>query len=208
LSTFSKIIKIKSGITTALIVVVVLFFIASCSKENQEKLGAIVDRSALPKLHATEITTVISDSGITRYRISAPRWDVYDQANKPYWDFPNGIRFEKFDLNLKVDANMRSNYARFNENEQLWELKGKVKAMNLQGELFETEQLFWNQREERIYSDSLIKITQVGHIITGIGFESNQTMTRYMIKKPQGIFPVNENEEATSAPATSSPVSN
>ena len=188
-------------------VVVMLFFMIGCSKEKPEKIGAVVDRSKLPRLHATEITTVISDSGITRYRISAPRWDVYDKASQPYWEFPNGIHFERFDLNLKVDANIHSQYAKFNENEQLWELRGKVRATNLQGELFETEHLFWNQREEKIYSDTLIKVTQSSHIITGLGFESNQSMSRYQIKNPQGIFPVNE-EAASATPATagSSPV--
>jgi LPS export ABC transporter protein LptC len=192
LKTILKSYKSNFSITTIFLVVVMLVFMVACSQEKVEKIGAIVDRSALPRLRANEITTVISDSGVTRYRISASRWDIYDQAKQPYWDFPNGIHFEKFDLNLKVDANIHSQYARFNENEQLWELRGKVKATNLLGELFETEQLFWNQREERIYSDSLIKITQVSHIITGIGFESNQTLTHYLIRKPQGIFPMNE----------------
>ncbi|HEY5592192.1 MAG TPA: LPS export ABC transporter periplasmic protein LptC [Paludibacter sp.] len=192
--------KTNFSVSTIFMVVVMLFFMIACSsKEEADKIGAIVDRSALPQLHATEITTVISDSGITRYRISASRWDVYDKASKPYWDFPNGIHFEKFDANLKVDANIHSQYARFNENEQLWELKGKVKAMNLQGELFETEQLFWNQREERMYSDSLIKITQVSQITTGIGFESNQNMTRYTIRKVVGIIAYSE-KDSTATP--------
>lgn len=182
--------KIRNSIATTFIVVVVLFFMFSCSKEKMDKIGAIKNRSAMPQLHATDITTIISDSGITRYRISAPRWDIFDKAEKPYWNFPNGIHFEKFDMNLKVDANIHSRYARFDVNDQRWELRGKVRATNLQGELFETEQLFWSERENRIYSDSLIKITQVSHIITGIGFESDASMTRYTIRKPQGIFPV------------------
>ncbi len=186
--------------TTAFTVVVVLLLIVSCSKDKPDTIAAIADRSTLPRLHASEITTVISDSGITRYRISSPQWNVYDKASQPYWEFPNGIHFEKFDLNLKVDANIHAQYARFSENEQLWELKGKVKSTNLQGELFETEQLFWNQREERFYSDSLVKITQKSHIITGIGFESNQSMTRYLIRKPQGIFPVEENTKNDNPP--------
>jgi len=192
---------------TILSCLICLTFIVSCSNDKPDKIAAVVDRTKLPRQRATEITTIISDSGITRYRISASRWDVYDKAIQPYQEFPDGIYFEKFDVNMKVDANIQSNYARFNENEQLWELRGKVRAMNLQGELFETQQLFWNQRQARFYSDSLIKITQATRIIKGIGFESNETMTRYMIKNPQGIFPLNENgSSATPQPATNSPV--
>lgn len=182
----------KHNITTIFWVVVVLFFVVSCSKPEVEKIAAVVDRSAMPKLRATEITTVISDSGITRYRISTPRWDVYDKASQPYWEFPAGIHVEQFDLNLKVESNIHSQYAKFNENEQLWELKGKVRMTNIKGELFETEHLFWNQREERLYSDTIVKITQVSHIINAVGFESNQQMTKYMFKGTRGIFPVEE----------------
>lgn len=183
----------SNNITTIITVVVVLFFVSSCTEEKQERIAAIVDRSSMPQLHAMDITTVISDSGITRYRLSAPQWDVYDRANQPYWEFPKGIHIERFDLNLNVDANIHSKYAKFLENEQLWELKDDVRATNLKGELFETEHLFWSQREERFYSDTLIKITQTTQIITGIGFQSNQPMTKYTILKPQGVFPVEEN---------------
>jgi len=183
-----------------------LFLVISCNNDKPDKIGAVVDRTKLPKLHATEITTIISDSGITRYRISASRWDIFDKASQPYQEFPDGIYFEKFDANMKVDANITSKYARFNENEQLWVLRGKVRAMNLQGELFETEKLFWNQREQKFYSDTLIKITQATRIITGIGFDSNETMTHYMIKNPQGIFPLNESANtSTPAPITVTP---
>lgn len=187
------ILLIKNHITTAILVVVVLFFALSCTNNEVEKIDAVLDRSAMPRLHATEITTVISDSGITRYRISAPQWDVFDRANQPYWEFPAGIHFERFDENLKVDANIHSKYAKFNENEQLWELKGNVRMTNIRGELFETEHLFWNQREERIYSDTIVKITQAKHIINAIGFESNQQMTKYMFRETRGIFPVEDN---------------
>lgn len=185
----TKIYSIKAGLIFAFI----LFFMTACTKkEDTDKIAAIKDRSAIPKLHATEITTVISDSGITRYRISTDRWDMYDKAKEPYQEFPKGIHLEKFDANLKVDANIHSHYARYNENEQIWELRGKVRATNLQGELFETEQLFWDQRLKRIYSSKLVTITQVSHIISGIGFESNESMTIYTIRKPQGIFPLKE----------------
>lgn len=187
---------------TILFCFILVMFIVSCSNDKPDKIGAVVDRTKLPKLHATEVTTIISDSGITRYRITTSRWDIYDKANQPYQEFPDGIYFEKFDVNMKVDANITSKYAKFYENEQLWELKGKVRAMNLQGELFETEQLFWNQRQQKFYSDSLIKITQATRIIKGIGFESNETMTNYTIKKPQGIFPLSEsNNSSTPTPA-------
>ncbi|KAB2816782.1 MAG: LPS export ABC transporter periplasmic protein LptC, partial [Paludibacter sp.] len=157
-----------------------------------ELAEAVSDRATLPQLHAQAITTVISDSGITRYRINTPQWDIFDKAAQPYWEFPVGIHLERFDEQLNVDANVHCLYARFYEREQLWELKGKVRATNIQGELFETELLFWDQRMEKIYSDSLIKITTAEYIIIGMGFDSNQEMTKYNVRQTQYVFPVQD----------------
>jgi lipopolysaccharide export system protein LptC len=63
---------------------------------------------------------------------------------------------------------------------------------NIKGELFETEHLFWNQNQERIYSDTIVKITQATSIINAVGFESNQQMTKYLFKSTKGIFPVED----------------
>lgn len=178
--------------TTAFWVVVVLFAAVACSAPEAEQIEAVENRAELPRLHAIQVSTVISDSGITRYRINTPQWDIYDRAGQPYWEFPYGVHFERFDEKLKVDANLHCTYAKFLENEQLWELRGNVRATNIKGELFETEQLFWNERTEKIYSDSLIKITQAEYIIIGLGFDSNQEMTQYEIRKPQGIIPMSE----------------
>ncbi len=189
---FSKLkLKYNSFATTAFLAVVVLF-LSHCKSPEPEKIEAVDNRAVFPRMHAMEVSTVISDSGITRYRINTPQWDVYDKATRPYWEFPYGIHFERFDEKLKVDANIHSDYAKFLEHEQLWELRGNVEATNIRGELFETELLFWDQRKERIFSDSLITVTQENHIISGVGFDSNQQLTEYEVKNIQAIIPVQD----------------
>jgi LPS export ABC transporter protein LptC len=178
--------------TTALMVVVVLLLLFSCQTSTTEQIEPVVDRAEIPSLHSMDVQTVISDSGITRYRINTPQWDIYDRADQPYWEFPYGVHFERFNEELEIDANIHCEYAKFLERDKIWELTGNVRATNIQGELFETEQLFWNQKTEKIYSDSLIKITQESYIIIGNGFESNQEMTKYHVVQTQGIIPVNE----------------
>jgi LPS export ABC transporter protein LptC len=137
---------------------------------------------------------MISDSGITRYRISTPEWLIYDKAAEPYWDFPKGIKFERFDKNYKTDANIRSDKAVFYDNQKLWDLSGHVKAVNVEGEIFESNQLFWDQKQEKIYSKEFISITQKDKVIKGYGFESNQTLSKYTITKVKGIFPIKDTE--------------
>ena len=105
---------------------------------------------------------------------------------------PDGIYLEKFNTDLEADAIVEANYAHYNEPEQRWTLRGNVKALNLQGEQFETPLLYWDQKEESVYSDSSIVIIREASIIQGIGFRSNQEMTQYTILRPTGVFPIKE----------------
>lgn len=162
----------------------------SCSKE--EPPVVIEDRAKRPTLHAKDIQTLVSDSGVVRYRVNSPEWMVFDKAESPYWEFPSGILLERFTPQMKVDAEIKSKYAHYLTNDKLWDLRDSVKAMNLDGEHFECDQLFWDERAERIYSNGKIKITKKDRVIIGQGFESNQTLTKYTIRRPEGIFPIKE----------------
>lgn len=151
-----------------------------------------MDRKSIPVLDASDVNTLISDSGVVRYRIKAKTWQVYDKADTPYWEFPDGIYLERFDENLEPNATIEADYAFYNEPAERWLLKGDVKALNLEGETFETPLLYWDQKSESIYSDSSIVITREKSIIEGVGFQSNQSMTQYTILKPTGVFPIEE----------------
>ena len=177
--------------TTAFWVVVVFLLLGACKKTSPEHIDINLEEYEIPKIYSLDVSTVISDSGITRYRINTPQWDVYDDEIQPYWEFPYGVHFERFDEELSVDANIHCEYAKFLEKENCG-IKRDVRATNIEGELFETEQLFWNQQTEKVYSDSTIKITQENYIIIGKGFESNQSMTKYQVQQTQGVIPVNE----------------
>lgn len=176
-----------------MLMVLLVLVIAGCRRRDVRlRADAVTDRAAMAVLEASDVTTIISDSGVVRYRIKAQTWKVYDKADTPYWEFPDGIYLEKFNTELEPDASIESDYAFYNEPAQRWMLRGNVKALNLEGEQFETPLLFWDQKSELIYSDSSIVITREASIIQGVGFRSNQEMTKYTILRPTGIFPINE----------------
>lgn len=185
--------RITLQTTIALGAVVLLFLSVACS--NKPKVSnEVVNPTATPRLRADSITTLISDSGVTRYRITAKTWKVFDKVDEPYWDFPNGLHLESFDSKFNIAAEISCRRAIYYERRKLWQLDDSVRAMNYEGNRFATQQLFWDQNAERIYSDSLIVIDQTDKQIVGEGFESNQTMTRYTIRNTRGIFPIDSEE--------------
>lgn len=191
---------LNTYITVAFLATVMFVFISCSSRiESTEELSN--SRDSIPLIHAWDVSTVISDSGITRYRVETPEWLVFEKAAEPYWDFPHGIHLEKFDENLNVYANVDADTAVYYNKKEMWILSGNVKAMNLDGEKFESEKLFVEQRNDRIYTDRFVTITQKDRIINGIGLESNQKLTKYTILEPQGIIPIDEVSDSVSTSA-------
>ena len=181
-----------TGITAAIFAAVMLFLPLSCKREKTDTLPNFSSRDSVPGMRADSIVTLISDSGRIRYKVITASWLVYDKAPDPYWFFPEKIYFERFDDSLRIESIVESDTAWYYTKRKLWELKKNVKVMNMSGEQFETSLLYWDQNKHKIYSDSFIRIQQKEEIITGYGFESNESMTIYSILNSQGDFPIDE----------------
>lgn len=169
-----------------------MVFFACTSTSITEQSDEEQSRNLIPVLTTTDVNTLISDSGITRYRIESPLWLVYDKMEPPFQEFPKGIYLEQFDENLQIQASLKADYAYYNEQMQIWIIRGNVHALNHKGEQFDTPELNWNQQTHRVYSDSAIRITKETSIIEGVGFESNEQMTKYTILHPTGVFPIKD----------------
>lgn len=188
-------------ITAAVIAAVMLFLLpVSCKKAQTDMIPSFEDRRAVPGMYADSVTTLISDSGIIRYKVIAETWKVFDQAVDPYWFFPEKFYFERFDDSLRVESVVEGDTARYFTLRKIWELKNNVKVMNLSGEMFETNLLYWDQDRHTVYSDSFIRIEQKSQVLTGYGFQSNEQLTKYEVFQIKGLFPIDAEEENDGAP--------
>lgn len=180
------------NITIALAMVMFILLSVACSGRKKIVGEAITERDSLPIMETKGVSTLISDSGIIRYRLQAEDWRVFDKKKPPYWAFEEGVYLETFDTLFQMEANIKADTAYYYEKQKLWKLMGNVVIRNLKGEKFNTELLYWDQNTEKVYSDRFIRIEQPDRIITGRGFDSNQQMTKYTIHKPEGIFYLEE----------------
>ena len=163
---------------------------SACSGPKNEVVKGFEDVAEVPTLRTLDVMTLISDSGVTRYRINAPEWLMYENAQEPYWYFPRGLHVEKFDSVFATEALIQGDTAIYFKNKQLWRLDRNVRIENTKEEVFLTSQIFWDQRKREIYSDSFIHIETPDEVIEGYGFTSNEQMTRYKIRRTSGIFPI------------------
>lgn len=191
--TLDIIVRGHKNITIALAMVMFILLSVACSGRKKIVGEAITERDSLPIMETKGVSTLISDSGIIRYRLQAEDWRVFDKKKPPYWAFEEGVYLETFDTLFQMEANIKADTAYYYEKQKLWKLMGNVVIRNLKGEKFNTELLYWDQNTEKVYSDRFIRIEQPDRIITGRGFDSNQQMTKYTIHKPEGIFYLEDN---------------
>lgn len=167
---------------------------SSCLKETKVDVAAKLNPEKMPTMMTRNVATFISDSGIIQYKIVSPIWYVYDQAETPYWSFPEGLYLQKYDRYFHVIATVAADSAKYFKQEQLWRLDGNVELTKVPQDKFLSERLFWDQRRGEIYSDTFMHIETATHVLEGIGFRSNERLTAYRVLQPQGIFPVNRDE--------------
>ena len=148
-----------------------------------------------------DLTVIHSRNGNITYRFSTPLLERYENALEPYTEFREGIYIERYnDSTHLIEATLTANYAVWLEKQELWEAKGNVVGNNSDGNQLETEQLFWDQKSKRVYSNVDSKITQNSDVIYGDGFESDDRFEEFVIRKPKGKVTVNTtpNERADS----------
>ncbi len=172
-------------LTTTFVVIVMVLFFFSCKDKNESLVALAYDPDEVPTMITNEVTTHISDSGITRYKLVADVWMVYDKAKDPFWYFPEGLYLERFTLDFEVEATVVADTAWYYTEQDLWKLKKEVHVENMQGEQFDSEELYWDQKNGRVYSDAYIEIQRGESQLKGYGFESNQQMTDYRIFRPR-----------------------
>ena len=180
------------GTTAAVFAVVVPIFVTSCNDVQGNGI-AIENRDSLAVMSTYGVSTVISDSGRISYKIEAEEWLIFDKRQPPYWAFEKGVYLEKYDHDLNIEATVKCDTAYYYSQQKLWKLIGNVDIRNPQNDRFYTDLMYWDQENEKIYSDAYIKIEQEEQTTEGIGFSSNQSMTLWEIKNTKGIYSIKEN---------------
>lgn len=161
------------------------FFLASCKDDTKSSVNFTYDRETVPTMTTDSVNMLISDSGVIRYRLIAKTWDIFEQAKDPHWFYPQGLYLEQFDSAFNVVVTVKADTAWNFTARKLWKLKGHVFVKNIVGETFSSDELFWNQQQQRIYSDKFVKIDRPDKgILQGKGgFEANQQMTEYEFRR-------------------------
>lgn len=193
-----KRIQVNGKVLTAITVMGgILAFIFLHDEKQGVMAPAIHEGDSLPMMHSTGISSLISDSGVVRYKLVAEDWDIYAPSNT--WKFYKGLFLERFDDNMHIDLYAEADTAFFYE-QRLWELRGRVSVRNLQGTLFQTEELYYDTQRREFWNHCYMQITTPDSRLEGTEFHSNEQMTNYTILNSAGYQPAGDLDREPETP--------
>jgi LPS export ABC transporter protein LptC len=170
--------------TIPLFVVLFGLAVASCESNFKEvqKMGL---SEFTPSGDADSINLKYTDSGRITANLISPKMLDYATVAYPFTEFPNGMHLTLFDKNGKqtyIDAK----YAISHKTTNIIDLQGNVKISNQNGELLETEQLYYDQKNEWFFTEKKFKFTSPKGVSYGEGIDFSKDFKKVNSQKISG----------------------
>jgi hypothetical protein len=132
------------------------------------------------------MTNIATDNGRRTQRFFTPLLEDYEFAKEPFSEYRKGIEVIGYDSLEVENSHVEADYALHWTKRDLWELKGNVKMVGTDGRKLFSQQLFWDRKTKRIYSNVDSKVEEGDDVFIGEGFEANEDITRWTFRKLKG----------------------
>ena len=170
------------------VIAVTLFF--GCESNFKEIQKSNISEF-FPSSDADMVNLKYTDSGrITAILVSSKMLD-YATVSYPFTEFPKGIDVTLYDKNAKKTF-IRSNYAISYKGSSIIDLQGKVKIYTEQGQTLETEQLYFDQKNEWFFTERRFKFTDPKGVSNGQGIDFSRDFKVINSQKITGEVETNE----------------
>ena len=179
--------KLRVGNMHIIIICVLLaLFVSACQEAVEHTAPAIRDRDSASVMTSWGVNTLISDSGVIKYRIVTERWDVNAVKHPSRWTFDKGLFLEQFDEKFHIQAYIQCDTAYYYDQLHLWELRSRVRVRTKEGLRFTSEQLFWDESRHELYSYVFSRLVTPERTLQGSFFRSDERMTHYLVTNSRG----------------------
>lgn len=135
--------------------------------------------------YATDVEVIYSDSAKVRMIVAGPTLERVTTKNRSKDIFPDGVHVKFLNSNQETMSWLDGKYLERTEYDSKVYVRDSVVLYNKENDKLETSELIWDEKNENIYTDKFVRITQPekGDTSYGYGFETNKDFTEFVIKR-------------------------
>ena len=139
-------------------------------ESNFKEVQKINYSEFVPSGEAEDFNLKYTDSGRIKSILISPTMLDYSNVAFPFTEFPKGIDVTLYDKKDKKTF-VKSNYAISFKGTDLIDLQGNVRITTETGQLLETEQLYFDQKNEWFFTEKKFKFTDPKGVSYGEGID-------------------------------------
>ena len=166
--------------------VAVAFVVYSCKGKLAE--AEAINIKETPVQIVDDMFIVQSKNGQIQLRAQAPLMEKYEKDSLSYELFPEGFFVYGYTdeglLETEIVAD-NAKHMKHDNGEESWSAFGNVVVKNLiNQEVMETDTLYWDQKNEKLYTHCYVRMFSPKGFLQGYGMESDQRARNSIIFKP------------------------
>ena len=160
---------------------------ATACKNEMAEVRGFLDQETYEEV-AFDVEIFYTDSAITKVRVESERMHRVQEGNYMVEVFSGGVFAEFFDDLGNLSSWVESERAIRNSQRKKITLYDNVILINVNNDTLRTEELIWDEREERIYNNRFFRFSNPTEEIYGYRFSSNQEFTEYSFSRGAGFL--------------------
>ena len=195
-ATFVKHMKVLIlDITKSIAVLMSMAMLFSCNNDMRN-LQQLSIQKKFPQGEAFDFKLVYTDSTKVVAVVSSKLDKDFTNQRMPYSEFPEGMKVEFYDQARHKNI-VEANYGIIYPSSDMVELRDNVVLTTYDGKKLKTSQLFWDQKEDWIFTDREFSFTDEtkGTVTNGIGMDFDKKFSTVKAHKTTGILAIEDNEE-------------
>lgn len=182
-------------ITKSIAVLMSMAMLFSCNNDMRNLQQLSIQRK-FPQGEAYDFKLVYTDSTKVVAVVTSKLNKDFTNQRMPYSEFPEGVKVEFYDQARHKNI-VEANYGIIYPSSDMVELRDNVVLTTYDGKKLKTSQLFWDQKEDWIFTDREFSFTDEtkGTVTNGIGMDFDKKFSTVKAHKTTGILAIEDNEE-------------
>lgn len=171
--------------------VAIIFFSCKSRLSEAERL----DLSKTPVQTVDDMYIIQSEGGMLQMRIEADVMEHYDSDTMSVDMFPKGLQVFSYNEEGELEAHLRSDNATHEKSkkggEEIWKAYGNVVVKNIiKQETMETDTIYWDRKNQEIYTDCYVRLYSPDGFTQGYGLRSDEKVRNSAIMRPFNNYAV------------------